>query len=69
MKNNVFQIFFSKLTVMEMVNYQEMSLQRVKKFIKGFKNIMKIANPEEEVDIILAEVDKNNSGFIDYHGF
>ena len=69
MKNNVFQIFFSKLTVMEMVNYQEMSLQRVKKIIKGFKNIMKIANPEEEVDIILAEVDKNNSGFIDYHGF
>ena len=69
MKNNVFQIFFSKLTVMEMVNYQEMNLQRVKKIIKGFKNIMKIANPEEEVDIILAEVDKNNSGFIDYHGF
>ena len=54
---------------MEMVNYQEMNLQRVKKIIKGFKNIMKIANPEEEVDIILAEVDKNNSGFIDYHGF
>jgi Ca2+-binding EF-hand superfamily protein len=30
---------------------------------------MKIPNPEEEVDSILAEVDKNNSGFIDYHGF
>ena len=30
---------------------------------------MKVANPEEQVDEILAEVDKNNSGFIDYHGF
>lgn len=29
---------------------------------------MKVQNPEQEVDAILAEVDKNNSGFIDYHG-
>lgn len=29
---------------------------------------MKISNPEEQVDQILAEVDKNNSGYIDYHG-
>lgn len=29
---------------------------------------MKVANPEEAVDNILAEVDKNNSGYIDYHG-
>ena len=29
---------------------------------------MKVHNPEEEVNRILEEVDKNNSGFIDYHG-
>jgi Ca2+-binding EF-hand superfamily protein len=29
---------------------------------------MKVSNPEQEVDAILAEVDKNNSGYIDYHG-
>ena len=29
---------------------------------------MKVPNPEEEVDRILEQVDKNNSGFIDYHG-
>jgi hypothetical protein len=28
---------------------------------------MKVENPEQEVDRILAEVDKNHSGFIDYH--
>ena len=29
---------------------------------------MKVSNPEEQVQIIFDEIDKNNSGFIDYNG-
>ncbi len=34
----------------------------------GYKKIMKIANPEEEVERIMEQVDQNNSGVIDYSG-
>ena len=35
----------------------------------GFKNVIKSDNPVEDAENIFREVDKNNTGFIDYHGF
>jgi len=29
---------------------------------------MKVPNPEEEINRIFEEVDKNKNGFIDFHG-
>ena len=37
--------------------------------LEGYKKILDKENVESEVDAILAAVDTDNSGFIDYSGF
>lgn len=37
--------------------------------IEGFERVFNSTNAEEEVDEIMAAVDKNNNGIIDYSGF
>lgn len=34
----------------------------------GYKKILNISEPEEEVNEIMSRVDSNNSGYIDYTG-
>ena len=35
----------------------------------GYKKILNVSEPEEDVNAIMNNVDKNNSGYIDYTGF
>lgn len=37
--------------------------------VKGFTEVLKVENPELEVDTIMAQIDKNNNGTLDYSEF
>lgn len=37
--------------------------------IKGFTEVLKVENPEKEVDEIMHQIDKNNNGTLDYSEF